>query len=435
MIFAGIVSSAKKALGFPAEQKAYSLSDPALVELFGALPTASGVVVTSNSAMHVPAVLQAVRLISETLGSLPCKLYRETGDSKEAAKDHPAHKITHSRANDWTSAGQLRIDLTVDALLHGAGFAQVVRASDDRPLELHRLDPSKVQRQCEDDGEPYYLVSTERGQVRLSYRDVLHIPAFAGVSPVKLGREAIGIGLTLEKHTSNLFSDGARPSGMFWTENNVPDTDAGTKTISNIMRDWRAVFSGSKQNRPLFVPNGYRYQQMALASTDAQFIENRLEQINEVARIFGVPPHMLYQLERATWSNAEQMLTPTSPEVIELIEELRGLKFRAMIEPIAFWERETGQRLPLPRCIPIDGESPAEFQERSEHHRQVVLAAFYSGDFYSRQKAADRKKAFDAKEAREAIHVAGTGAGNDGRHARCRKGTCGTHQRIQASRD
>ncbi|EHH03348.1 head portal protein, HK97 family [Agrobacterium tumefaciens CCNWGS0286] len=307
MVFAGIVSSAKKALGFPVEQKAYSLSDPAIAELFGALPTTSGVVVSSNSAMRVPAVLHAVRLISENVGSVPCKLYRETGDSKEAAKDHPAHKITHSRANEWTSAGQLRIDLTVDALLHGAGFAQVVRASDDRPLELHRLDPSKVQRQCEDDGEPYYLVSTERGQARLSYRDVLYIPAFAGVSPVKLGREAIGIGLTLEKHTSNLFSDGARPSGMFWTENNVPDTDAGTKTISNIMRDWRAAFSGSKQNRPLFVPNGYRYQQMALASTDAQFIENRLEQINEVARIFGVPPHMLYQLERATWSNAEQM--------------------------------------------------------------------------------------------------------------------------------
>jgi HK97 family phage portal protein len=302
-----IKKAALKPLSSLIEQKAMSLLDERIGEMFGALPTASGVVVSGNSAMRVPAVLQAVRLISETLGSLPCKLYREAGDSKEAAKDHPAHKITHSRANEWTSAGQLRVDLTIDALLHGAGYAQVVRASDDRPLELHRLDPSKVQRQCEDDGEPYYLVSTERGQVRLSYRDVLYIPAFAGVSPVKLGREAIGIGLTLEKHTSNLFSDGARPSGMFWTENSVPDTDAGTKTIANILKDYRSAFSGGKQSRPLIVPNGFRYQQMALASTDAQFIENRLEQINEVARIFGVPPHMLYQLERATWSNAEQM--------------------------------------------------------------------------------------------------------------------------------
>ncbi|MGP4752132.1 phage portal protein [Agrobacterium pusense] len=298
---------ALKPLSSLIEQKAMSLLDERIGEMFGVLPTSSGVVVSGNSAMRVPAVLQAVRLISETLGSLPCKLYRETGDSKETAKDHPAHKITHIRANEWTSAGQLRIDLTVDALLHGAGYAQVVRASGDHPLEIHRLNPSKVQRNCEDDGEPFYLVSTERGQVRLSYRDVLYIPAFAGVSPVKLGREAIGIGLTLEKHTSNLFGDGARPSGMFWSENSVPDTDAGTKTIANILKDYRAAFSGGKQSRPLIVPNGFRYQQMALASTDAQFIENRLEQINEVARVFGVPPHMLYQLERATWSNAEQM--------------------------------------------------------------------------------------------------------------------------------
>ena len=307
MLLANIVSTAKKAIGLQAEEKAYHLTHPLISEIFGSIATASGVVITGNSAMHVPAVLQAVRLISETIGSLPCKLYREAGGSKEAAKDHNAHKITHSRANDWTSAGQLRTDLTVDALLHGAAYAHVVRASDDRPLELHRLDPSKVQRKWEDDGEPYYLLSQERGQVRLSYRNVLYIPAFAGVSPVKLGREAIGIGLTLEKHASNLFSDGARPSGMFWSENSVPDTEAGTKTIANILKDYRAAFSGGKQSRPLIVPNGFRYQQMALASTDAQFIENRLEQINEVARIFGVPPHMLYQLERATWSNAEQM--------------------------------------------------------------------------------------------------------------------------------
>lgn len=302
-----IKKAALKPLAGYIEQKAYALLDEKLGELFGVVPTASGVSVTGNTAMRIPAVLQAVRLISETIGSLPCKLYRETDDSKETAKDHPAHKITHSRANEWTSAGQLRIDLTVDALLHGAGYAQVVRAFDGRPLELHRLDPSNVQRRVEVDGEPFYLVATERGQTRVSYQDILYIPAFAEVSPIKLGREALGIGITLEKHASNLFSDGARPSAMFWSENNVPDTEAGTKVIANILKDYRAAFSGGKQARPLIVPNGFRYQQMALASTDAQFIENRLEQINEVARIFGVPPHMLYQLERATWSNAEQM--------------------------------------------------------------------------------------------------------------------------------
>ncbi|GGA78038.1 head HK97 family portal protein [Brucella endophytica] len=305
MNFAGIVSSAKKALGFPAEQKAYSLTDPAINEIFGVIPTASGIAVTGYSAMHVPAVLQAVRLISETIGSLPCKLYRETDGSKEAAKVHTGHKLTHSRVNDWTSAGQLRVDLTVDALLHGAGYAQVVRASDNRPLELHRLDPSKVQRRCEDDGEPYYLVSTERGQDELSYRDVLYIPAFAGVSPIKLGREAIGVAAILERHTSQFFGSGARPSGIIWNEAKQGG-EAGATTIANILTSWRK-WRRSANGDPLILDAGWKFEQPVMTSTDAQFIENRLEQINEIARIFGVPPHMLYQLERATWSNAEQM--------------------------------------------------------------------------------------------------------------------------------
>src|SRR5690606_33493589 len=118
---------------------------------FGAYPTASGISVTANSALRVPAVLQAIRLISETVGSLPCKLYSEVDGSKEAAKDHPAYKLTHKRANDWTSAGQLRVELTADALMHGAGYAQVIRVGNGDPYELHRLAPSTVQRRFEDD--------------------------------------------------------------------------------------------------------------------------------------------------------------------------------------------------------------------------------------------------------------------------------------------
>lgn len=93
-----------KALGFGSEQKALPLSDPAIFELFGVMPSASGVTVTASTALHVPAVLHAVRLISETIGSLPCKLYREEGDSKEAAKDHGSNRLVHNRANEWTRA-------------------------------------------------------------------------------------------------------------------------------------------------------------------------------------------------------------------------------------------------------------------------------------------------------------------------------------------
>lgn len=283
-----------------------SLSDSGIMEIFGTMPTISGAVVNSTTALHVPAVLQAVRLISEAVGSLPCKLYEQADDSKEAAKQHSAYRLTHRRVNPWTSASQLRIELTTDALLHGAGFAQIVRANDGRPLELHRLAPGSVQRRTEDDGEPFYLVTVQgQRQRRLSYRDVLYVPAFGGIAPVQAGRNAIGLAMTLERHGNQFFASGARPSGIISNERPA-GSDTGAKTVSGILKQWRA-WQAESNGDPLILDAGWKYDQPAMTSTDAQFIENRLEQINEIARTFGVPPSMLFQLDRATWGNAEQM--------------------------------------------------------------------------------------------------------------------------------
>lgn len=300
------LSPVKRMFGGGIEQKSIPLSDPSIAEIFGATPTLSGAVVNSITANHVPAVLHAVRLIAETVGSLPCKLYADDGDSKEAAKDHSAFRLVHGRANPWTSAGQLRVDLTADALLHGAGHAQIVRASDDRPLELHRLAPGTVQRRTEDDGEPYYLVNVKgRKQVRLSYRDVLYIPAFGGFAPVHAGKKAIGLAMVLERHAEQFFASGARPSGIISNEKPAGN-ESGAKTIANILKAWRA-WQANASGDPLILDAGWKYDQPTMTSTDAQFLENRVEQINEIARIFGVPPTMLYQLDRGTWGNAEQM--------------------------------------------------------------------------------------------------------------------------------
>ena len=126
------------------ERKAYLLSDPAVSEIFGVRTTSSGVSVGGLSALNTPAVLQAVRLISESIGSLPVKLYREQAEAKEIVSKHTAHKIVHKRANEWTGAGAIRTQLTSDALIYGNGFARVVRYPDGRPFELIRLLPGTV---------------------------------------------------------------------------------------------------------------------------------------------------------------------------------------------------------------------------------------------------------------------------------------------------
>lgn len=295
-----------KAFSFLKDRKALSLSDPLLPRIFGVRPTYSGVNMSGDKALNVPAVLQAVRLIAETIGSLPCKLYQESEEGKGAAKDHSAYRITHKRANEWTGAGELRTVLTADALIHGNGFAKIVRFEDGRPYELHRLKPGIVSiLEDEYTGAPVYRVSEKGGSCEYPHTEILHIPSFLGTSPIAFGKEAIGLAAILERHGAQFFGSGARPSGII--SNDKPQgSDAGAKTIANIKASFRNWQEGSKGD-PLIMDAGWKYEQPAMTSTDAQFLENRLEQVREIARIFGIPPHLLFELSRATWSNAEQM--------------------------------------------------------------------------------------------------------------------------------
>jgi len=141
--------------------------------------------------------------------------------------------------------------------------------------------------------------------VRLSYRDVLYLPAFGDVSPVTLGKEAIGVAMILERHASHFFGSGTRPSGIFSNEK-AQGGETGANAATNIRNSWRRWQAGLN-SEPLILPDNWKYEQPAMTSTDAQFLEHRLEQINEIARIFGTPPTMLYQLDRGTWANSEQM--------------------------------------------------------------------------------------------------------------------------------
>lgn len=290
----------KTALGFRTDQKALTLPDGDALAMFGVMPTTSGVSIGPGSAMRVPAVACAVGLISETIGSLPVKLYDR--ESKTSLTTHPTYRLVHDEANEWTSAEELRRDLTFDALLHGAGHAQVIRLADGSPYELHRLEPGKVQRDQEPDGEPFFRVSTDTGQVRLSYRDVLRVEAIGGVSPITLGREAIALALSFEAHIGGLFANGGRPSGVIRAQK-ILDVDAKKKLAAS----WFNTHGGSRAGGTAILDEGMDYLPLSTTLADAQFAENRLEQIREIARVFRVPPTMLFELSRGTWSNTEEM--------------------------------------------------------------------------------------------------------------------------------
>ncbi|RCW85430.1 phage portal protein [Phyllobacterium bourgognense] len=285
----------------PLEQKSVTLTDPAAFELFGIAPTRAGFAVGPESAMRVPAVACAVGLIAATVGTLPPKIYQH--ETKESARNHPAYRLIHDEANEWTSASQLRTDLTVDALLRDNGYAKVVRYSDGRPFELHRLDPSKVTLKHDDaTGEPVYIVQEGRKHASYPYTEILHIQPFGGKSPIKLGRDAISLSMAFEAHIASLFANGGRPSGIIKSEKTL-----GDEAKKKVAASWFKSHGGTNSGGTAILDEGMDYQQLSMTLTDAQFAENRLEQVREIARHFRVPPTMLFELTRGTWSNTEEM--------------------------------------------------------------------------------------------------------------------------------
>jgi len=280
-----------------------SLTDPLAAWLFGAQPTYSNISVTPQTAMRVPAVASAVTLISDAVGTLPVKLYVRNGKGKEADPAHPAFTLAHDEANDWTSAAELRTQLTRDALLYdNGGFALAVRGGSGNVVEFHRLDPCTVEIKTDDASrEPFYLVREGRKTTRHEYWDILHVRHDDG-APITLARNAIALAIDLERHAAKLFSNGARPSGVLSTDAKTP------AALKNIADMWNATFGDpTNTGKPAILPSGTDYQQTGLSSVDAQFEQMRRFQTEEIARTFRVPPTMLFELTRGTWSNTEEM--------------------------------------------------------------------------------------------------------------------------------
>ncbi|WP_246588061.1 phage portal protein [Paracoccus bogoriensis] len=297
----GIMSRLGRVFGQGApDQKSIRLTDPEAFPLFGVIASAAGQSVTAASAMRVPAVRRAVSLIAESVATLPFKVYDR--DTREAVRDHPAYPLAHDWANDWTSAEALREALTADALLTGNGYAQVVRNAEGKPLELHRMDPGAVCIDHDDYGEPSYRIRLKDGsEAFLAHGDVLHIQAIGGVSPITLAREAIGLALAAEHHLAGFFKNGARPSGVILHPNKLE-----AETMKKLAASWFQSHGGEQAGSTAILDEGMTFKEIAVKLADAEFSEVRREQVREIARAFNVPPALLYELSRGTWSNFEQ---------------------------------------------------------------------------------------------------------------------------------
>ncbi|MEH2505604.1 HK97 family phage portal protein [Bradyrhizobium sp. AZCC 1578] len=295
--------------GFTWFKKSHSLTDPRLSELFGFTPTLSGQTVTAATALHVPAVNAAVRIISESVAALPAHVLKFDGTSKILDKGNTIYRLIHNEPNGWTSSYDFRLQIQVDVLLHGNGYAFVNRVAGT-PRELIRLAPTSVTvAHDQSSGEPVYTVTNSSGIRRTApYSDIIHIKAISidgvtGIAPIHHAREAIALALALEGHAAKLLGNGARPSGIL----KFKSGKLTREQLDRIKAAWQAAHGSGASGGTAVFDQDADFTPLTFNSVDMQFVELRRMQIVEISRAFRVPPHLLSELGRATWGNAAEM--------------------------------------------------------------------------------------------------------------------------------
>jgi HK97 family phage portal protein len=354
-----IISKIFKARDKPSDY--YSGSDYTF--LFG--PTTSGKSVNEFTAMQTTAVYSCVRILSEALASLPLHIYRYKEGGKERVYDHPLYHILHDEPNSEMTSFVFRETLMSHLLIWGNAYVQVIRDGAGRVLGLYPLLPNKVNVGRDKSGEIFYTYARtsdenpnfkDYGTVVLRKQDVLHIPGLGfdglvGYSPIAMAKNAVGMTLACEEYGASFFANGANPGGVL-------EHPGVLKDPKKVRDSWNEVYRGTNNAHKVAVlEEGMKYQQIGIPPEEAQFLETRKFQINEIARLYRIPPHMVGDLEKSSFSNIEQ-------------QSLEFVKYT--LDPwVIRWEQALQRSLLLPR-------------EKSEYFIKLNVDGLLRGDYQSR---------------------------------------------------
>ena len=265
----------------------------------------SGKNVNARTAIQVSAVYACVRVIAETVASLPFSVYEQDKNGSKKAIDHPLYHLLHDEPNSEMTSFVWREAMLTHLLLWGNSYCQILRAGRGNIIGIYPLLPDRMEVDRDDKGKLTYAYSTTNGQtVKLRPEDVLHIPGLGfdgimGYSPIAVERNAVGLSIAAEEFGSKFFGNGATPSGILTHPNTVKNPKA-------LRESWMEAYGGSSNaNRVAILEEGMTFTRISMPNNEAQFLETRKFQVEEICRIYRVPPHMIGDLEHATFSNIE----------------------------------------------------------------------------------------------------------------------------------
>lgn len=331
--------------------------------LFGR--TTSGKPVNERTAMQTTAVYSCVRILAEAVASLPLHIYKYTDDGKERVIDHPLYAILHDEPNPDMTSLVFRETMMSHLLIYGNAYGQIIRDGAGRVLGLYPLLPDKMEVDRLENGELVYYYSRyseenpnfkELGRIILRQQDVLHIPGLGfdglvGYSPIAMAKNAVGMMLACEEYGASFFANGANPGGVL-------EHPGVLKDPGKVRESWNSVYRGTNNAHKVAVlEEGMKYQQIGIPPEEAQFLETRKFQINEIARMYRIPPHMVGDLEKSSFSNIEQ-------------QSLEFVKYT--LDPwVIRWEQSLQKALLLP-------------EEKKEYFIKLNVDGLLRGDYQSR---------------------------------------------------
>jgi HK97 family phage portal protein len=288
--------------------------DPLLAAWLGAMNTsATGITVTPDSAMRATAVYRCVKLLAETYASLPLGVYKELDDGgKQPDRTHPLYELLHDRPNRWQTSFEWREMMSGHFALRNRCYSEIVSTGGKGVAELVPLHPDRVRPFRAPDGRMAFEYTPIDGPSRVILQSEMHYmhglvldnDGVTPLSPIAACRESIGLSLAAEEHTARLFGNGTRLGGIL----KMP---AGKKlgddpARERLLKSWKDAQSGLKNvGKTALLEDGLEWEELGMTAVDAQLAELRKLQLSEIARIWGVPPHKIGDLDRSTNNNIE----------------------------------------------------------------------------------------------------------------------------------
>jgi len=335
--------------------------------LFGGTP--AGKMVNEITAMQTSAVYACVRILAEAVASLPLHVYQRQPDGGKAVDyEHPLYRLLHDEPNDEMTSFVWRETLMSHLLLWGNAYAQIVRDGRGYPIALYPLLPDRMTVDRATNGRLTYHYKSDRDVIQFRKENVLHIPGLGfdgliGYSPIAMAKNAVGMSIATEEYGSKFFANGATPGGILEHPGTIKD-------IKRVKESWAAGYQGVvNAHKVVILEEGMKFHQITIPPEQAQFLETRKYQIGEIARIFRVPPHMVGDLDRSSFSNIEQqsfefLIYTLDPWVVR-------------------WEQSLQQSLLLPgekatTCIKfnVDGLLRGDFQTRMAGYSTGIQNGF-----------------------------------------------------------